>query len=195
MLGALPTGLWLARRRAGVDPTRTGSGSSGATNVGRLLGWRWGVLTGLLDLGKGALAVSLAGLARDPVPWLPAALGLLAVVGHCWSPFARGRGGKGAATGAGVALVLAPAAALISLAAAGVVLLLGRRMAPASLTGVALFPAILYLTGEVTTARLGFALGLLALVFLTHRENLVRLAHGREEALWHWHGHGQSGEG
>ena len=187
LLGALPIGARLARAR-GADPAGAGSGSTGATNVGRLLGWRWGLLTGLLDAAKGALAVTLGGLAEPEAPWLPPLLGLLAVTGHCWSPFARWRGGKGAATGAGAALLLAPQAALLSLGGAAAILLLGRRMSLASLGGVALFPAVLYLTNDVYPASQAFGLGLLILVWLAHRGNLARLAGGREEALWHWPG-------
>jgi len=177
-------GAWLARARGGTDPTRAGSGSGGATNTGRLLGWRWGLLAGLLDAGKGSLAVAAGILAVPGRPWLWSLVGLAAVLGHCISPFLGGRGGKGAATGAGAALLLAPLAALLALGGAALLLLATRRMSAASLAGVALFPVLLYPTGEVDAARLGFGLSLLVLVWFTHRENLGRLARGREPVLW-----------
>lgn len=182
-LGGLPTGVWLARWRGAPDPTRTGSGSSGATNVGRLLGWRWGLLTLLLDLTKGVLASGLVLWWLDSTG-LAAACGWAAVIGHCASPWARFQGGKGVATGSGAALVLAPGAALGALLGMVAVLLLGRRMAPASLTGVLLFPILLAPAGAVDPARRLFALGLLLVIVFTHRQNLQRLARGVEPTLW-----------
>ncbi len=182
-LGGLPTGVWLARWRGAPDPTQAGSGSSGATNVGRLLGWRWGLLTLLLDLGKGLAA---AGLARGLLGsfGLAAACGLAAVLGHCASPWARFKGGKGVATGGGAALILAPFAAGLALLGLVVVVLASRRMAPASLSGGLLFPLLQGFTGEGGVAPTGFALGLAALLLFTHRQNLDRLRRGVEPTLW-----------
>lgn len=182
-LGGLPTGVWLARWQGAPDPTQTGSGSSGATNVGRLLGWRWGLVTLLLDLGKGGLAAGLA-LWGLHSPALAAGCGLAAVTGHCASPWARFKGGKGVATGAGAALVLAPGAAGLAMLGMAVVLLLGRRMAPASLTGALLYVLFLLLLGPVGPERLGYGIGLAGVVFFTHRQNLSRLARGVEPTLW-----------
>jgi len=182
LLGGLPTGVWLARWRGAADPTRTGSGSSGATNVGRLLGWRWGVLVLVLDVLKGLLAAGLP-LALGAGRTVAALAGLAAVLGHCASPWARFRGGKGVATSAGVALVLAPLAALGALAGMVAVLLAGRRMAPASLTGVALFAALSAL-GPLSSGPGWLGVALLALVLATHRQNLGRLVRGVEPTLW-----------
>src|SRR6266436_6975727 len=99
LIGAIPFGYLIARWR-GVDIFQAGSGNVGATNVGRVLGWRFGILVFVLDFAKGALptgAASIAGgqwlaasnhsLATDPWPlatgnWLPVLAGLSAVVGH-----------------------------------------------------------------------------------------------------------------
>ncbi|MFA7331443.1 MAG: glycerol-3-phosphate acyltransferase [Candidatus Delongbacteria bacterium] len=182
-LGGLPTGVWLARWRGAPDPTQTGSGSSGATNVGRLLGWRWGLLTLLVDLGKGLAAAGLARGLSDS-SGLAAACGLAAVLGHCASPWARFKGGKGVATGAGAALILAPWAALLALLGMVLVLLASRRMAPASLGGGLLYPLLQGVTGEGGAAPTGYALGLALLLLFTHRQNLDRLRRGVEPTLW-----------
>ena len=182
LLGGLPTGVWLARWRGAPDPTRTGSGSSGATNVGRLLGWRWGLLVLGLDLGKGLLAAGLPTVLGAGGQGAALA-GLAAVVGHCASPWARFRGGKGVATSAGVALVLAPLAALGALAGMVIVLVAGRRMAPASLAGVALFAGLSAL-GPLAAGPPWLGGALLAVVLATHRQNLGRLARGVEPTLW-----------
>lgn len=183
LLGTLPSGLWLARWRGAPDPTRTGSGSSGATNVGRLLGWRWALVVLFLDLGKGVAAVALA-RTLGAGPHLVALCALLAVVGHCASPFASWKGGKGVATSAGAALSLHPQAALLALLPMVLVLLAGRRMAPASLSGVAAFALALAWVPGGESVPAGFAWILLALVAFTHRQNLDRLRRGVEPTLW-----------
>jgi len=182
LLGGLPTGLWLARWRGAPDPTRTGSRSSGATNVGRLLGWRWGLAVLVLDVLKGVLAALLPFLAGATASQA-ALCSVAAVLGHCASPFARWKGGKGVATSAGAALALHPTAALLALAPMVLVLLMWRRMAPASLTGVAAF-ALLAASGDGSLAPPWLGFILLAVVLVTHRQNLGRMWHGVEPTLW-----------
>ena len=114
LLGMFPS-AWLATRRRGVDPTAAGSGNPGATNVYRTAGRRAGVLTLVGDLVKGAAAAGLGWAVGGH--GLGVACGVAAVVGHV-APLTRlSRGGKGVATGAGMALVLFPLAALVSAAA------------------------------------------------------------------------------
>lgn len=180
-IGLPPTGLWLSRLLGWPDPRSTGSGSTGATNVGRLAGARWGLLTALLDGLKGLGAVlvpPLLGLHGAPA----AALGLAAVLAHVFSPLALFRGGKGVATGWGVALAIAPSAAAAGLLAQLLVLAGTRRMAPASLTGALLYAALASSGGPAQATA--FAWGWLPLLLWTHRSNLARLAAGEEPPLW-----------
>lgn len=181
-LGLPPTGLWLARALGLPDLREQGSGSTGATNLGRLAGVRWGMLTALLDGLKGLAAVSLPPLlGLDAAP--PAALGLLAVLAHVASPLAGFRGGKGVATGWGAALAIAPAAAAAGLLLQLLALAGTRRMAPASLAGAALFAA-LAVSGGTPAEAAPFAWGWTPLLVWTHRANLRRLAAGTEAPLW-----------
>ena len=124
-LGSLPWSLWVGKAY-GIDLRQQGSGNLGATNVYRVLGWKWGVGVLLLDIAKGTAAVVFArALVSAPVAGelataspgiaagaLPAAAGLLAVAGHMFTPFAGFRGGKGVATGLGIFIGLAPLTAL-----------------------------------------------------------------------------------
>lgn len=89
---------------------RQGSGNPGATNVGRVLGWRWGVIVGMLDVLKGFLPTLLALLVFDR--FTAYVVGLAAVLGHVLSPFLRGRGGRGVATTLGAILAVFPWVAL-----------------------------------------------------------------------------------
>jgi glycerol-3-phosphate acyltransferase PlsY len=99
-VGALSPATVLARRR-GIDLRAVGSGNPGATNVGRVLGRRTGVLVAVLDVVKGLLPAAGFGVVDHPAGLVA---GVAAVLGHVTSPFLRGRGGKGVATAAGAIL-------------------------------------------------------------------------------------------
>jgi glycerol-3-phosphate acyltransferase PlsY len=112
LLGAIPTGVVVARLWHGVDVIHNGSGHTGGLNVYRTTGNRWAfVLTGVLDCALGALAVSLA-RAWFPVAWAGPLAGVMAVVGHNWSVFIGLRGGVGISSLTGAMLTLSPTATL-----------------------------------------------------------------------------------
>ena len=110
LCGSIPFGLLIARWKTGTDVRTVGSGNIGATNVARAAGRPAAIATLVLDALKGLIPVLLA--SRLGVPWLAAACALAAVAGHCFPVWLRLRGGKGVATGLGVALALAPLGAL-----------------------------------------------------------------------------------
>ncbi|MEO5766756.1 MAG: glycerol-3-phosphate acyltransferase, partial [Polyangia bacterium] len=108
LLGSVPTGLLVARAR-GVDIRTVGSGNIGATNVARGLGKGWAVVVLLCDALKGFLPVFLARQCPECFSTTAVALaGLAAIVGHMFTIFLKGQGGKGVATSLGVALGLSP---------------------------------------------------------------------------------------
>jgi acyl-phosphate glycerol 3-phosphate acyltransferase len=191
LVGAIPFGYLVARWR-GIDILRQGSGNIGATNVGRLLGRRWGVLVFLLDFAKGAGPVLLAGLLPADESLLrntlPVTAGLAAFLGHLFPVYLRFRGGKGVATGAGVFLVLEPRATLLALAAWAVVLAASRYVSLASLSAaVTLCAARLALTPQPWSrdqrvVTLWCLVGGL-LVFVRHHGNIRRLLRGTENRL------------
>ena len=190
LLGSLPWGLWIGRLR-GIDVRSLGSGNLGATNVYRLLGPRLGVFVLVLDAAKGALAVAWGhgGLGAAAFPGGPEvgalAAGVVAILGHMLTVFARFRGGRGVATTIGVFLALAPWAMVMGLGAFGVAFAFTRRVSVGSLALAAVYPAgILLTTAGPSRTRL-FVLGLLisALIVLRHIPNLRRLARGEEKPL------------
>ncbi len=128
VVGSLNPAAILARV-LGKD-IRGGSGNPGATNAGRVLGPRWGILVGVLDVLKGwvptAWALEALGFR------VAAACGLAAVLGHIWSPFLHGRGGKGVATALGAMLAMDPWYAAVALVAFGLAFPLVRRTGLAS---------------------------------------------------------------
>ncbi len=118
LLGSIPFGVLLARAR-GIDLKKVGSGNIGATNAARALGKKAGVVVLLLDTAKAWLPTAAA-LRLQLGPEVAAVAGFAAFTGHIYSPWLKGRGGKGVACGLGAFLALAPACAGIAAAVCGV---------------------------------------------------------------------------
>jgi glycerol-3-phosphate acyltransferase PlsY len=186
--GSLPWGLWIGRLARGVDVRTLGSGNLGATNVYRTLGPSLGLLTLALDIAKGALPVWLvpaAGFAAGfpgGQEWCRLAVGLAAVAGHVWTFLAGFRGGKGVATTVGVLLALAPAACAVFAAVFVVVVGVTRYVSLGSILGAVAFVVTLAFSPGAGPRSPTFLLGaaLALLLVLRHRDNLLRLAQGRE---------------
>ena len=120
----------IVARVLGMDLAQ-GSGNPGATNAGRVMGMRWGVVVGLADVVKGWLPTVL--VVRHYGEWLGAAVAIALVLGHMFSPYLRGRGGKGVATTLGATLALRPWWALVLLGCFAVGGLLLRRVSAGSI--------------------------------------------------------------
>jgi acyl phosphate:glycerol-3-phosphate acyltransferase len=178
LLGSFPTGVVVARAK-GVDLRKVGSGNIGTTNVGRALGRRWATLVLLLDAGKGALPVVLATQLFD-LGWLPAAAGMVAVLGQVFSIFLKGRGGKGVATSLGAGLALAPVPALLCVILWVALFAAFRISSIGSLAAVASFPTFLWLFHAGSFANLTFAAAVALVVFWRHKDNIRRLVRGEE---------------
>lgn len=180
LVGSFPTGLVLARLR-GIDLRKVGSGNIGATNASRALGKCWGMFVLLVDAAKGFLPAfvalrAIAGISSTVMSMIA----LAAVLGHVFSIFLKGRGGKGVATSFGAALAVAPAAAGLGLAGYVLLFVLFRISSVGSLAAVTIFPLALVLLEERDPAILGFAFGVMALVFARHKGNIERLLKGEE---------------
>jgi glycerol-3-phosphate acyltransferase PlsY len=178
LAGSFPTGVLLARAR-GVDLRKVGSGNVGATNVGRALGRPWGVFVLVIDAAKGYLPVLLAKLLGQG-PWVLAVVGLAALLGHSFSVFLRGKGGKSVATALGAALAIAPLPALGSLALYLILLLTLRISSVGSISGVLAFPLLVWLLGPRVPAYYVYGFAAAALVIVRHIDNLKRLIRGEE---------------
>lgn len=182
--GAVPWGVLLGRWRAGTDLRRHGSGATGTTNALRVLGWRLSLAVFALDFAKGLLPV-LLGRWLGISWWLIAAAGMVAVLGHCWSPFIRFGGGKGVATGAGAALGLAPWMLLI-LPVMVAIVALTRYMSLASLSGFAianLAGVAAALIGDTSWPTVAMVAGMTMIVVYRHRGNIRRLLDGTERRV------------
>ncbi len=184
LAGSIPFGLLLARTR-GVDIQAVGSGNIGATNVARNLGKKLGAVVLLADALKGGLPMLAAQwLALDAKvsPYLYAAAGLAAVVGHCFPVWLRFRGGKGVATAVGVFLVVDPLAAAISIVIFAGTYAAFRFAAVGSLVATIAFPGLLWWRGH-PTSHVILALSIALLIIIKHRNNLTRLSRGEEHEV------------
>ncbi|HVH08774.1 MAG TPA: glycerol-3-phosphate 1-O-acyltransferase PlsY [Gemmatimonadales bacterium] len=180
LIGATPTSYIAGKVGRGIDLREHGSKNLGATNVYRVLGWRYAVPVGLIDVAKGAVPVVILGPWANGPTWFPVALGLAAVLGHMFSPYVRFRGGKGVATAAGMFLALAPGAVLISLPIWGATLWLSGYVSVASITVALLFPLWVRLTRPEAPATAWAGVVLALLIVYSHRANLRRLRDGTE---------------
>jgi acyl-phosphate glycerol 3-phosphate acyltransferase len=193
LVGAIPFGYLVARAK-GVDIFHQGSGNIGATNVGRVLGLRWGILVFLFDFAKGAGPVLVAGLLPEPTDRelpnhaLPVLAGIAAFVGHLFPVYLGFRGGKGVATGAGVITVLVPLITLLVFAAWVVVVAATRYVSLASLIAAVLLfvlRLVLYDDPWGASERIVTLFCILAgaLVFVRHQSNIRRLLAGTEPRI------------
>lgn len=187
LAGGIPFGLLLAKKYAGVDVKASGSGSIGATNVLRVvkerdpsLAKKLGAATLALDAVKGVLVLLVAYFAgvSEATLW---GIAVLAVIGHCFSPYLGFEGGKGVATGMGVMMFMLPLETIIAL----IVWALGAKFirisSLSSLTALtALIVASFIIHPEMAHAPvliIGFIL------FYKHIPNIIRLLKGEEKRV------------
>jgi glycerol-3-phosphate acyltransferase PlsY len=183
-LGSIPTSYLVGKYVAHIDLREHGSRNLGATNVFRVLGWKYAIPVLLFDMGKGFVAVLLAPLA-GPEPWLPLLIGSGAVLGHVYTVFLGFRGGKGVATTAGVLLGVAPAAVGVCTVLWLVIVLASGYVSLASITASVAFPVTTRLLSPQDVYPFAAGLGGAVFIVYTHRANIRRLLNGTESRFGH----------
>ena len=177
LLGAIPFGLLIARTFKGIDPRTAGSGNIGSTNVARLCGLPWGLLTLFCDIMKGLLPVLLATHVLDS-SFQQSMVALAAVLGHIKTPFLGFKGGKGVATTIGALIPLAFLPLLGAVICCVLVIAVTRYVSLGSMVmSVAL---IIFYTVAGRYDLLPLAIILCAMILWAHRANIRRLLHGEE---------------
>lgn len=169
VIGSINPASLIAKAR-GIDLREVGSGNPGATNVGRALGKKTGILVAVLDILKGFVPALAFALLTDDVAVAEVA-GFAAVMGHVTSPFLRGHGGKGVATSVGAILAIQPIWLVPVLAVFGLVFALTKRVGIASLTAsLMLIPASVIWHSD--TGQIVFATALALLIVVRHQSNI-----------------------
>lgn len=181
LLGSIPTAYLLGRLLRKIDIRETGSGNVGGMNVYRTAGILPGLLTVLIDIGKGALAVTAA-LNWSGEPLAVFVAGLLVVFGHNYSVFLKFKGGKGLATSLGVFIVLSPATIIfVILTAAGLTLALKDTNTAFGLSTLSI-PVILFFQYHDLIMVL-FGLLLAAIIMTRHIRDFQAYSKGRRKII------------
>ncbi|MFW6415124.1 MAG: glycerol-3-phosphate 1-O-acyltransferase PlsY [Thermodesulfobacteriota bacterium] len=178
ILGSVPFGLIIAKAVKGIDLREVGSQNTGATNVARNCGAKYGILTLVLDIAKGFLPVIIATAISSSALFL-SLTGLAAIIGHMYSVFLNTKGGKGMATTIGVFAALTPGPLFWSLIICVLLIFATGYVSLGSLTLVTLLPLFILVSGNF-----GMVIASVIVMFLVygkHRENILRLARGEEQ--------------
>ena len=184
VLGAVPFGYLISRAR-GVDITGVGSGNIGATNVMRELGPKVALPVFVLDVSKGLVPALVAKYLIPRPDWISTQeefaflAGIVAVLGHCLSPFLGFRGGKGVATGLGALTGAAPLVALTVLSVFSILFAATRYVSLASIIAAIAIPVAGWAFGDPPTLVCAYA-AFGAFIIIRHRGNIRRLIDGTE---------------
>lgn len=186
LIGSIPTGYLIVKGMTGQDIRTIGSGSTGATNVKRVLGKKWFFIVMLLDALKGALPVILAKLYAGDVSnvgLFPVLAAVAVIIGHSKPIFLQFKGGKSVASGVGTILALNWQVGLIIALVWSVVTYFSKYVSLGSIVALVLSPFIMKYVGHAPVAYVGYcALGAIYIVYL-HRQNIVRLIKGEENKV------------
>ena len=185
LIGSIPTGYIIVKAKTGQDIRTVGSGSTGATNVKRVLGKNYFFLVMLLDALKGALPVILAKLFATvgiSVGLAPVIAAVAVIIGHSKSIFLQFKGGKSVASGVGTILALNWIVGLIIALVWGIITYTTKYVSVGSIIALIVSPFVMYFLHAPIAYVAYCALGAIYIVYL-HRENIKRLINGNENKV------------
>ncbi len=185
MLGGIPFGIIVPRLIGGPDPRTIGSGRTGGANVSRAVGYRWALVSGLLDVAKGVFAVLIAIVIGGGVVGEVLAA-LAAIVGHSRSPYIGFKGGRGVAPATGGALIIAPLILAVIFPVFVVTILITRISSLGSLSATLIGGiAMVASTALIPLPPIYYVYGVCVpgLIWLFHADNIQRLLSGRERRV------------
>lgn len=185
LIGSIPTGYIIVKAFKNEDIRKIGSGSTGATNVKRVMGKKWFFITLLLDAFKGALPVIIAAMfAKNftAIGLLPVIAAVAVILGHSKSIFLNFTGGKSVASGVGTILALNWQVGLIIAAIWGVITYFSKYVSLGSIIALAISPFLMYFLDGRLAYVAYCLLGAIYIIYL-HRENIGRLLRGEENKV------------
>ena len=183
LLGSIPTGFLCGKYLKNIDLREKGSGSTGATNVLRNIG-KWPALfVFIIDVLKGFISVELAYIFTQD-NYFEVLAGLLAISGHIWPIWLKGKGGKAVATGLGMFLALSLEVGFASLGVFLIILSKFKIVSLASIFAAISLPILMYLNiGSFNHPFTLMSLVVSLLVIWKHRTNINRLLKGVEPSI------------
>lgn len=182
-LGSISPSLLFSKMKK-TDLRKDGSGNLGASNTTLLLGWKFGVLVGLIDILKGTIPVLLARFIFPGLPYLPFVVALCAVLGHIFPFYLKGKGGKGFATYMGIILGLDWRFFIIIGVTVIIVTLVTDYIVLGTFSAISTFPIwLIFMSG----VKWGFliVLPLSIIIFVKHIENIGRMIRKEEKGISH----------
>lgn len=183
LIGSIPTGYLIVKAKTGQDIRTVGSGSTGATNVKRVLGKKWFFTVMVLDAIKGALPVFLAQIiSMDKFGIAPVVAAIAVIIGHSKPIFLGFKGGKSVASGVGTIIALNWIAGIIIAVTWGIITYITKYVSVGSIIALLASPFIMYFWGAPIAYVIYCALGAIYIVYL-HRENIKRLLNGNENKV------------
>jgi len=185
IIGSIPTGYIIVKAKTGEDLRNIGSGSTGATNVKRVLGTPYFFLVMILDALKGALPVILAAIFatfKAEIGLPPVIAAVAVIIGHSKSIFLSFKGGKSVATGVGTILALNWIVGLIVAAIWGTITYVSKYVSLGSIIAVIFAPILMFLFHQPVAYVIYCAVGAVYIIYL-HRENIKRLVKGEENKV------------
>ncbi|MGB9822663.1 MULTISPECIES: glycerol-3-phosphate 1-O-acyltransferase PlsY [Thermodesulfovibrio] len=181
LFGSIPWGYLIGKAK-GIDLRKTGSGNIGATNVMRVIGKKQALITLLLDISKGFIPVLIFKIAITSDPVLLGMAGISAVLGHCFTPFLKFKGGKGVATSIGVLLAYMPLAGFITVFIWIITVKISKISSLGALVCFALLPLNVIII-NYPKEFLIFAWLFTILIYSRHISNIKRLIKGTEPRI------------
>lgn len=186
-LGSLPNGLYVAKFN-GVNIMEEGSKNTGATNVFRVLGAKYGIFVLLLDALKGYIPLFVASKLGVNGNGL-VLVGLMAVIGHTFSPFLKFKGGKGVATSLGIFIFLAPLPMFLTLIMFFIVVGISKYVSLGSVLASVMLPLLILflpINKSLSSSTFLFVISALLGIYIIykHKSNIVRLKNGTENKFY-----------
>lgn len=185
LIGSIPTGYIIVKLKTGQDIRKIGSGSTGATNVKRVLGKNWFFIVMFLDAIKGAVPVLLAFFFLKAYAHLgitPVVAAIAVLLGHSKSVFLKFTGGKSVASGVGTILALCFPVGICIAVIWGIITYISKYVSLGSIIALALSPLLMYLFKQPIGYVIYCAIGAVYIIWL-HRENIKRLMKGEENKV------------
>lgn len=190
LLGSIPTAVWIGKIRYSIDVREHGSKNAGATNTFRVLGKKPGILVLLIDVVKGAVAVTLpfmfsyAPWGSDELIKLQLITGILAVLGHIFPVFAKFKGGKGVATSLGIVIGIHPLTAIVCFIIFSIIFISFSFVSLGAIFAAITFPIVLeFIFKNDNYYLFYFSIFLALAVIVAHRKNIKRLFAGNENKM------------
>lgn len=185
IIGSIPTGYIVVKLAKGEDIRKIGSGSTGATNVKRVMGKKWFFIVLLLDAFKGALPVLLArffttGFAN--IGLIPVLCAVAVILGHSKSIFLKFSGGKSVASGVGTILALSWQIGLLIAVVWGTITYFTRYVSVGSIIALWVSPVLMYVFHKPLAYVIYCLIGAIYITYL-HRQNIQRLIKGEENKV------------